>query len=119
VLKLAFLLLARFKVFKTLKVQVEVFWVVTSCSVVAGYQRFRGSCCLHLQGVTVVSYHNTTRRHNTEFDLIGWSNEGGNKYNPALWQALKPEPPVHEATLLTVTPRLSEERFAHSFALNW
>jgi len=36
VLKLAFLLLARFKVFKTLKVQVEVFWVVTSCSVVAG-----------------------------------------------------------------------------------
>jgi hypothetical protein len=28
--------------------QVEVFWIVTPCSVVVGYQRFRGSCCLHL-----------------------------------------------------------------------
>jgi hypothetical protein len=31
--------------------QVEVFWVVTPCSfVVAVYQRFKGPCCLHLQG---------------------------------------------------------------------
>jgi len=30
--------------------QVEVFWVVTPCSVVVRYQRFRGPCCLHLQG---------------------------------------------------------------------
>jgi len=30
--------------------QVEVFWVVTSCSVVVGYRRFGGLCCLHLQG---------------------------------------------------------------------
>jgi hypothetical protein len=30
--------------------QVEVFWFVTPCSVVVGYQRFRGPCCLHLQG---------------------------------------------------------------------
>jgi hypothetical protein len=27
--------------------QIEVFWVVTPCSVVVGYQRFRGPCCLH------------------------------------------------------------------------
>jgi hypothetical protein len=32
--------------------QVEVFWVVTPCSVVVGYQRFRGPCCLHLWVVT-------------------------------------------------------------------
>jgi len=29
--------------------QVEVFWVVTPCSVVAEYRRLRCSCCLHLQ----------------------------------------------------------------------
>jgi hypothetical protein len=31
-------------------IQVEVFWVVTSCSVVIGYQCFGGPCCYHLQG---------------------------------------------------------------------
>jgi len=30
------------------KIQVEVFWVVTPCSVVVGYQRFGGLSCLHL-----------------------------------------------------------------------
>jgi len=30
--------------------QFEVFWVVTQCRVVVGYHRFRGPCCLHLQG---------------------------------------------------------------------
>jgi hypothetical protein len=30
--------------------QVEVFWVVSSSSVVVGHQRFIGPCCLHLQG---------------------------------------------------------------------
>jgi hypothetical protein len=29
--------------------QVEVFWVVTPCSVVVGYQPFGGLCWLHLQ----------------------------------------------------------------------
>jgi len=32
------------------KIQVEVFWVVTPCSVVVGYQRFGEPCCLHLHG---------------------------------------------------------------------
>jgi hypothetical protein len=62
---------------------VEVFWVVTPCSVVVGYQIFRGTCCLHLHcdphnaGIPpqhysqhyseiLVFYHNVTQRHITE-----------------------------------------------------
>jgi hypothetical protein len=41
---------ARFKVFTAVKIQVEVFWVVTPCSVVVGRQRFETPCRLHLQG---------------------------------------------------------------------
>jgi len=40
----------RFEVFMVVKIQVEVFWVVTLCSIVVGYQCFRGPCCFHLQG---------------------------------------------------------------------
>jgi hypothetical protein len=44
---------------------VVVFWVVTPCSAVVGYQRFRGPCCLHftlkMQAAwafeTLVTYH--------------------------------------------------------------
>jgi hypothetical protein len=32
------------------KIKVEVFRVVTSCNVVAGYQRFGTRCCFYLQG---------------------------------------------------------------------
>jgi hypothetical protein len=38
------------------KVHVEVFWDVTPCSVVVGYQRFRGPWCLHLQGEGITTY---------------------------------------------------------------
>jgi len=34
----------------TFMFQVEVFWVVTLCSLVVGDQRFGGPCCTHLQG---------------------------------------------------------------------
>jgi len=33
-----------------MKVHVMVFWVVTPCSDVVGFQRFGGPCCLHPQG---------------------------------------------------------------------
>jgi len=31
-------------------IQFMVFWIVTSCSVVVGFHRFGGRCCLYLQG---------------------------------------------------------------------
>jgi hypothetical protein len=40
----------RFAVSTAVKIQVEVFWVMTLCSVVVGYQRFGGPNCFHLQG---------------------------------------------------------------------
>jgi hypothetical protein len=42
------------------KIQVEVFWVVTPCNVAVGYQRFEGPCCLHLQGEVKRWYRSTT-----------------------------------------------------------
>jgi len=35
-----------FEAFTAVMFQVEVFWVVTPCNVVVGYQRFRDPCCL-------------------------------------------------------------------------
>jgi hypothetical protein len=68
------ILYARSEVFTAVMIQVEVFWIVTPCSVVA-YQRIGSPCFLHLQGEmkmeaawtseTLVC-HNTTRRHNPE-----------------------------------------------------
>jgi hypothetical protein len=53
------------------------FWVITPCSLVEVYQRFRGTCCLHYQGLnaaceaasnseTLVNFYQTTRHYNPE-----------------------------------------------------
>jgi len=34
------------KIFAVMKIQVMVFWVVTTCGVMVGYQCFGGPCCL-------------------------------------------------------------------------
>jgi hypothetical protein len=57
------------------KIQAEVFWVVTPCSVVVGYQRFGGPYCLYLRSDVRIEaawtsetlvFYNTTRRHYPE-----------------------------------------------------
>jgi len=51
-----------------MKIQFVVFWVVTPCNDVVGYQRFGGSCCLHLHpkaGSSMV-LHITALRHNPQ-----------------------------------------------------
>jgi hypothetical protein len=40
----------RFEIFMTVRIQVVVFWDVTPCIDVVGYQHFRGPCYLHFQG---------------------------------------------------------------------
>jgi hypothetical protein len=45
-------LFARCEVFPAVKFQVEVCWVLIPCSVVVGYQRFRGLCCLKMEAST-------------------------------------------------------------------
>jgi len=39
-----------------MSVQVEVFWVVTPCSVVVGHRRFGGPCCLRNVGILLQHY---------------------------------------------------------------
>jgi hypothetical protein len=39
---------SRLVIFMAMKIHVVVFWVMTLCSDVVGYQFFGGPCCLHL-----------------------------------------------------------------------
>jgi hypothetical protein len=40
----------KFEVSTAVKIQIQVFCVVTPCNAVVGYQRFRGPCRFHVQG---------------------------------------------------------------------
>jgi hypothetical protein len=40
----------RFEVCTAIKMSIVVFWVVTACGLVGGYQRFEKKYRLHLQG---------------------------------------------------------------------
>jgi hypothetical protein len=41
----------RLEVLTEMKIHVTVYWILTQCSEVVGYQCFGGPCCMHLQGV--------------------------------------------------------------------
>jgi hypothetical protein len=76
----------RLEVFTAMKIHVKFFWVVTLCSVVVGYQCFRGPCCLHLQGevtgsgktrhryrpgyLTTTLHGITTQKNSTRFCIV-------------------------------------------------
>jgi hypothetical protein len=69
----------RFEVLKAMKFKVAVFWIVTPCSDVVGYQ---------ISEDLVATYNTTTRRHNPEdcdlrfftvncicYPEVGWESE--------------------------------------------
>jgi hypothetical protein len=43
-----------FDVLTAVSTKMAVFWVVAPCSLVEAHQRFRGTCCIHHQGVFLV-----------------------------------------------------------------
>jgi hypothetical protein len=63
---------SKIQVLKALKIEVEVFRIVTPCSVAVGYDHFGGPCCLHVQNEAarswerLVSYRNTKWCRNPE-----------------------------------------------------
>jgi hypothetical protein len=42
--------LGRYEVLTAVRISMLVFWVITPCALVARYQHFGETCCLHLQG---------------------------------------------------------------------
>jgi len=54
-----------------MKIQVELFWVVTPCSVVVRNRHFGGTCCLHVQGEVTASQ---PRRPRLEVYVSIWKN---------------------------------------------
>jgi hypothetical protein len=55
----------RFEVFTAVKIQAEVFWVVTPCSVAVGYQRFGGIVVLRNVDPTAALQSVTTQKTST------------------------------------------------------
>jgi hypothetical protein len=43
-----------FEVLMVASMKMTVFWVVVQCSLVEVYQHFRGTCCLHHQGINLM-----------------------------------------------------------------
>jgi hypothetical protein len=75
--------LVRFEVLTAVTVKIAVFWNVTHCSLVSYYQRFGGTCCLHVLvkdvrqnvGTSLTGYSASqprdTNLHNVSYSLTG------------------------------------------------
>jgi len=75
-----------------MKIEIEVFWVMTPCRDEVGYQRFRTPCRLHIQCVvmmkmqaawapgTLVKNHISTRCHKVEDNDMDHTEQQINKY---------------------------------------
>jgi hypothetical protein len=75
-----------FETFTAMMFQVEVFWVVTPCSIVVRYQHCRGPCCLHLQGEVAGMGKNGTHIHRPGLErsvisaLASWKHEENDRH---------------------------------------
>jgi len=61
-----------FDVFMMVNFHVEVFWAVTPCNAVVGYQRFGEPCCFHLHpgDVDVNCYTESHKRPDLHYTLL-------------------------------------------------
>jgi len=64
---------ARFGLSRVMKIQFEFFWIAMLCSIMIGYQHFRGPCCLHHQGGLLKCWYPTTTLHGiTTHKITTW-----------------------------------------------
>jgi hypothetical protein len=53
---MSLIILSRYEAFMVMKINVEIYWVVTPYGVAVGYQHFRRPWYLHLQGGVNVAF---------------------------------------------------------------
>jgi hypothetical protein len=60
------------ELFTLMKFHITVFWIMTPCSYVVGYQCFGGLCCLHEDGSTfkILTFSESSRIFHIHADLV-------------------------------------------------
>jgi hypothetical protein len=97
--------------------RVHVFWVITPCSVVLGYQLVRGPYCLHLQGplkrwYPTTTLHGITTQKNSTWNIWRWRQYGPLKR----WY---PTTKLHGVTTQKTSTRNIAAMKASNSHLNW
>jgi len=100
-----------FAVFRSMKIQADVFWVVTPCNAVVGYQHFGTPCYLHLRGAVkvegarlfemLICYHTTARSHNVKTEVQRPSETSVSYHNTKRCHNLKMEVAKSSETLVS------------------